>query len=81
MIIELSEYFADFKEKVYKLSKELSQTDSMIDYELSKFLDKVGLEALSKNQRLIKMQNIIVGALRPDSSKQEIIDLDNYIKW
>ena len=81
LIIELSEYFADFKEKVYKLSKELSQTDSMIDYELSKYLDKVGLEALKKSQRLIKMQNIIVGALRPDSSKQEIIDLDNYIKW
>lgn len=81
LIIQLTEYFGDFREKLYKLAKELTQYENTIDYELSKYLDKIGLETLEKYQRLIKIQNIITGALRPDSSKQEIIDLDNYVAW
>lgn len=80
LIIQLREYFANFRADVYRLAKELENGD-FIDYDLKKYLESLNLGILDKMQRLIKIENYILGSLRPDSSMQEIIDLDNFVEW
>lgn len=80
IIIELREYFLDFRKAVYDLALSLDRA-KFTEYDLAKFLEKINLELVDKTHRIIKIENELIGSLRPDSSKREIIDLDNYIKW
>jgi hypothetical protein len=80
LIIQLRSYFLDFKAMILRISSQLSQ-DSFIEYELKTFLEQLNLALLEKAQRIVKIENIIIGSLRPDSSKSLIIDLDNSVVW
>lgn len=80
MIIQLREYFTDFRAKVYETARSLDREDP-IEFDLSKYLEKLALETLEKAQRIIKIENLILGSLRPDSTTQVMIDLDNYVQW
>ena len=80
MIIQLREYFTDFRAKVYELAKDLNKEDP-VEFDLSKYLEKICLATLDKAQRIIKIENLILGFLRPESSTREMIDLDHFAEW
>lgn len=80
LIIQLRSYFLSFKETILKISQALDEAD-FIQYELKIYLEELNYSLINKAQRIIKIENLIIGSLRPDSSKALIIDLDTSVEW
>lgn len=80
MIIQLREYFTGLRAGVYMLTGSLDKKDP-VEYDLAKYLEKINLGILEKAQRIIKIENLILGYLRPDSNTKDMIELDQTVEW
>lgn len=81
LIITLREYYINvFKAGLFDFVEHL-KNGNIIEKEFAFYILNENNKILDKTQRLIKIENIIVEALRPDSTMFDVIDLDNFAKW